>query len=114
MDQAAAEKPAKPTRRNGRLFGDVAVVVFLLAQVSDGVLTYIGVSTYGLSIEGNPLITWLMASLGEGPGLAAAKVTAGFFGMALHLSAVHKAVAVLAGFYIVVAIIPWLAILYVI
>ena len=98
----------------GRLFGDLAVIVFLVAQVSDGVLTYIGVSTYGLSIEGNPVITWLMAALGEGPGLAAAKVTAGFFGMLLHLSAVHKAVAILAGFYIVVAIIPWLAILYLI
>ena len=46
---------------NGRLFGDLSVVVFLLAQVSDGVLTYIGVSTYGLGIEGNPLIAWLMA-----------------------------------------------------
>lgn len=114
MDQQATENPVKAARWKGRLFGDIAVVVFLLAQVSDGVLTYIGVSTYGLSIEGNPLITWLMASLGEGPGLAAAKLTAGCFGMALHLSAVHKAVAVLAGFYIIVAVIPWLAILYLI
>lgn len=94
-----------------RLFGDLAVVVFLLAQVSDGVLTYIGVSTYGLAIEGNPLIAWLMAAMGQGPGLATAKVTAGFFGMALHLSAVHRAVALLAVFYIVVAIVPWIAIL---
>lgn len=99
--------------RRRRLFGDLAVVVFLLAQVSDGVLTYIGVSMYGMSIEGNPLITWLMSSMGEGPGLATAKLTAGAFGMLLHLSAVHKAVAVLAGFYILVAVIPWLAILFV-
>jgi hypothetical protein len=99
-------------RGKGRLFGDLAVIVFLLAQVSDGVLTYIGVSTYGHSIEGNPLITWLMSVMGEGPGLATAKLTAGVFGMLLHLSAVHKAVAILAGFYIVVAVIPWLAILY--
>ena len=97
----------------GRLFGDVAVVVFLIVQVFDGVLTYIGVRTHGPDIEGNPLITWLMASMGEGPGLAAAKVTAGALGMALHLSAVHKAVALLAAFYIVVAIIPWVAILFV-
>ena len=109
------EKPEVGTRRDkSRVFGDLAVVVFLLAQISDGVLTYIGVSTYGASIEGNPLITWLMSALGEGPGLATAKVAAGLFGVALHLSAVHKAVALLAGFYIVVAIIPWLALLYVI
>ena len=100
-------------RRDGRLFGDVAVIVFLLAQASDGVLTYIGVSIYGQGIEGNPLIAWLMAQMGEGPALATAKVTAGLFGIALHLSSVHKAVAALAGFYVVVAIIPWVTILFV-
>jgi hypothetical protein len=98
--------------RRRRLFGDLAVIVFLLAQVSDGVLTYIGVSTYGASIEGNPLITWLMSAMGQGPGLATAKLTAGCFGVALHLSSVHKAVALLACFYIVVAIIPWIGILF--
>ena len=98
------------TRRN--LFGDVALIVFLLAQASDGVLTYIGVYTYGLHVEGNPLIGWLMASMGEGPGLATAKLTAGFFGIALHLSSVHKAVALLAVFYLTVAVGPWVAILF--
>ena len=96
----------------GRLFGDVAVILFLLAQASDGVLTYIGVATYGIGMEANPLITWLMTSLGEGPGLAAAKITAGVFGVILHLTGVHRAVAALTGFYIVVAIIPWMAVLY--
>ena len=100
-------------RSNGRLFGDVAVIVFLLAQASDGVLTYVGVSLYGYGIEGNPVIAWLMNQMGHGPALATAKLTAGGFGIALHLSAVHKAVAVLAGFYVVVAIIPWVAILFV-
>jgi hypothetical protein len=100
-------------RSSGRLFGDVAVIVFLLAQASDGVLTYIGVSLYGHGIEGNPLIAWLMAEMGHGPALATAKLTAGGFGIALHLSAVHKAVAALAGFYVVVAIIPWVTILFV-
>ena len=72
------------TRRN--VFGDVALIVFLLAQASDGVLTYIGVSTYGLHVEGNPLIGWLMSAMGQGPALATAKLAAGFFGIALHLS----------------------------
>jgi len=99
------------TRRD--LFGDVAVLVFLLVQALDGMLTYVGVRTYGIHIEANPLIAWLMAAMGEGPGLAAAKVTAGFFGVALHLSAVHKAVALLAGFYLIAAIIPWIALLFV-
>jgi hypothetical protein len=93
-------------------FGDVALLLFLLAQASDGVLTYIGVSTYGLHMEGNPLIGWLMAAMGQGPALATAKLTAGFFGIALHLSAVHKAVALLAVFYLAAAIVPWVAILF--
>jgi hypothetical protein len=99
---------------NRRLFGDIAVVVFLVAQASDGILTYIGVATYGIQMEANPLIVWLMTSMGEGPGLATAKVTAGTFGVILHLTGVHRAVAALAAFYIVVAIIPWMALLYVI
>jgi hypothetical protein len=93
-------------------FGDVALLIFLLAQASDGVLTYIGVSTYGPHMEGNPIIGWLMASIGQGPALATTKVAAGFFGIALHLSAVHKAVALLAFFYLAVAVVPWVAILF--
>jgi uncharacterized membrane protein len=94
------------------VFGDVALLLFLTAQMLDGVLTYVGVSVYGLHMEGNPLIGWMMANMGHGPALATAKVTAGFFGIALHLSAVHKAVAVLTLFYIVIAIVPWVAVLF--
>ncbi len=96
----------------GYLLGDIALLVFLLAQASDGVLTYIGVSMYGVHAEGNPILGWLMVAMGQGPALATAKLTAGFFGIVLHLSAVHKAVAVLAAFYVAVAVIPWVAILF--
>ena len=94
------------------LFGDVALLLFLVAQMLDGVLTYVGVSVYGPHMEGNPLIGWMMANMGHGPALATAKVTAGFFGIALHLSAVHKAVAMLTAFYLAVAVLPWLAVLF--
>jgi uncharacterized membrane protein len=94
------------------LFGDIALVMFLLAQAFDGVLTYVGVSTYGLRMEGNPFVSWLMSSMGEGAGLATAKLAAGSFGIALHLSAVHKTVALLAVFYVAVAVVPWVAILF--
>ena len=94
------------------LFGDLALVIFLLAQASDGVLTYVGVNVYGPHMEGNPLISWLMATVGEVPALAGAKLTAGMFGVALHMSAVHKAVALLALFYVIVAICPWMALVF--
>lgn len=86
--------------------------MFLLAQVLDGLLTYVGVSLYGPQLEGNPIVAWLMSTLGQGPGLAAAKVTASVFGIVLHLTAVHMAVAALALFYFVVAIVPWLFIIF--
>ncbi|HYT75870.1 MAG TPA: DUF5658 family protein [Vicinamibacterales bacterium] len=88
------------------------MIAFLVAQACDGVLTYVGVSVYGARIEGNPLLGWLMASIGQGLALAATKAAAGAFGIALHLSAVHRLVAALAAFYLAVAIVPWIAILF--
>lgn len=100
-------------RADRRLFGDLALVFFLLAQAGDGVLTYVGVATYGHGIEGNPLITWLMQAMGDGPALTTAKITAAALGIALHLSSVHYVVAALAVFYVAVAVVPWMAVLYV-
>jgi hypothetical protein len=93
-------------------FGDITVVVFLLAQCFDGVFTYVGVLSFGLGIEANPLIASLMTSLGHGVALTGAKVVAAALGILLHLRQVHSAVAILAGFYIVVAIVPWAIILF--
>src|SRR3982750_4774979 len=81
------------------MFGDVALLVFLIAQASDGVLTYVGVSTYGLHMEAHPRVGGRLTSRGEGAALAAAKGAAVAFGIALHLSAVHRAVAALAVLY---------------
>ena len=77
-------------------FGNIALFVFVLTQALDGVLTYIGVSTFGLKAEGNPVIAWLMGSLGNGTDVATAKFTAVSFGVALYLSNVPRAVAGLA------------------
>ena len=93
-------------------FGNVVVIAFLIAQACDGVLTYVGVATYGPRVEGNPLLAWLMAALGRGAGVAAAKAAAGAFGIALHLVSVHRVVAVLAVFYVAVAIVPWIGVLF--
>ena len=93
-------------------FANLVVVTFLVAQACDGVLTYIGVSLYGIGMEGNPLLAWLMETMGEGAALATAKGVAGAFGIALHLSAVHRVLAALSAFYVAVAILPWLAILF--
>lgn len=93
-------------------FGNVVVIAFLIAQACDGVFTYVGVATYGLHVEGNPLLGWLMSALGSGVGVATAKAAAGAFGIVLHLVAVHRIVAALAAFYVAVAVVPWIAVLF--
>ncbi len=74
--------------------------------------TYVGVATYGPRVEANPLLVWLMAGLGSGAGVAAAKVLAGGFGIALHLVAVHRLLAVLAVVYVAAAVLPWISVLF--
>jgi hypothetical protein len=93
-------------------FGDAAIIAFLLSQLADGALTYVGVKTYGTWIEVNPLVGSLMVFLGQGAALATAKIVAAFLGIVLHLRQVHGAVAVLTGLYLMMAIVPWTTLLF--
>ena len=92
-------------------FGDAVILVFLLAQAADGVLTYVGVTTFGVYLEANPLLASLMDSFGQGPAVAAAKVVASGLGISLHLVGVHRILAVLTGVYLVAAVLPWIGLL---
>ena len=91
------------------LFGDLAVVVFLLTQCLDGVFTYLGVSMWGPGIEANPLIVSAIGSVGILGGVGAAKIVAISFGIMLHLRRVHNLVAMLTVIYVTGAILPWTA-----
>jgi hypothetical protein len=93
-------------------FGDLVIITFLFAQCFDGIFTYLGVLTYGISIEANPIIASLMTMFGLGPALAGAKIVAGALGICLHLRQIHGAVALLSLFYLTVAIVPWSVILF--
>lgn len=94
-------------------FGNWAILLFLIAQGLDGIFTYVGLVVYGPTIEANPLLAWLMDSVGQGPALAGAKLIAAGLGIVLHLVAVHRAVALLALLYIAAAILPWTHLLFV-
>jgi hypothetical protein len=78
----------------------------------DLVLTYVGVTVFGLAIEANPVVAGLMTHLGHGPGLLSAKMMAALLGICLHFRQVHLAVAVLTGFYAAAALAPWTMILF--
>jgi len=98
-------QPTGPPR--SLTFGDLVILAFLTTQALDGVLTYIGIMTFGPSIEGNPLLAWLMRALGEAPALTGAKVMSAGCGIFLHLVQVHAPVAALTGLYLGGAILPW-------
>jgi hypothetical protein len=115
---AQLENAAGPPH-SGRLAADrrshvglAILIAFLAAQVLDGTFTYVGVRRFGSPIEANPILSWLMGAFGEGPALAGAKLMASSFGIALHLTAVHRIVAALTLFYLAVAILPWAHILF--
>jgi uncharacterized membrane protein len=91
--------------------GDAAIVIFLLAQAADGVMTYVGVTTMGTQIEANPLLAALMGSFGHGATVAAAKLVAAGLGISLHLLGVHRVVALLTAVYLIGAVAPWAGLL---
>jgi hypothetical protein len=91
--------------------GDLAILAFFVVQALDAAFTYWGVAQHGREIEGNPLLASLMFSMGEGPALASAKLAAAGCGMILHLTHVHRIVAVLTLFYVCAALVPWMYVL---
>jgi hypothetical protein len=94
------------------VFGDFVILLFITMQVLDWTLTYTGVQLFGRSIEANPLLYWLMQTLGDGAGLALAKTVARGLGAFLHLAGVHRAVAVLVAIYVTAAVAPWTHLLF--
>jgi hypothetical protein len=95
-----------PTLPN-HAFGDIAVIGFVIVQALDGALTYLGLHTWGASVEANPLVSSAVSVAGVGGGLLVTKLLAVMLGMLLHLKGVHRAVAFLTIFYVAAAIVPW-------
>jgi uncharacterized membrane protein len=91
-------------------FGDAVILLFLIAQAADGVCTYVGVSTFGVWLESNPLLATLIATFGPGTAVTSAKVFAAVLGISLHRLGVHGILAGLTGIYLLVALLPWLGV----
>ena len=89
----------------------IVLIIFTVAQVADGLLTYWGVTTLGIHVEGNGLLAAGMHAIGPFGALVSAKLLACICGYVLYQTASHKPLAVMAGLYIGVAIAPWLLVL---
>jgi hypothetical protein len=97
----AAATPMRPTPR-------LILIVFLLAQVFDGILTYVAVAWLGVVGEGNLLLASAMNLVGAGPALFGAKTLAAGCGLLLYTRGLHGVLGVLTGLYMLAAIGPWL------
>jgi hypothetical protein len=93
-------------------FGNAVFLVFALAQLADGLFTYIGISRFGVAIELNPLIVWSAALFGAGTALVGVKTFAMLCAMLLHMTARHHAIGALTIVYLIGAIWPWTHVLW--
>ena len=84
------------------------LIVFLLTQVFDGILTYVAVAWLGVVGEGNLLLATAMKLAGTGPALLGAKGLAAGCGLLLYTRGLHGVLGALTGLYILAAIAPWL------
>ena len=109
---AATARRSRPRLTRTTTFGNLVIVLFLVAQAIDGGFTYLGVITFGPAIEANPLLAWLMAAVGEARRSPAPSSRPSAFGMILHLAAVHRALALLTAIYLSAAVVPWLTLLW--
>lgn len=90
--------------------------LLIIFQAADGILTMIGVTLYGRSMEGNFLLRSLMHHIGDGPALILAKVFC--IGIIIRLTFladdirwVKGAMGAICCFYFLFAILPWTVIL---
>ena len=99
------------TRHQRSLFGDGVLLVFLAAQLCDGVLTYIGVHTFGQGIEANPIVRWYITVIGLSGALIATKGMAVMCAAVLHHFARHRLLGALTILYLAIAVRPWVDLL---
>ena len=86
------------------------LIVFILLQAADGLLTYAAVERFGMAAEGNPILaTWIMLT-GSGTALIGAKTVACMCGAVLYAAGVHHVLAGLSALYLFAAVVPWLRI----
>ena len=84
------------------------LVLFIVLQAADGLLTYAAVERFGPVAEGNPILaTWIMLT-GSGPALLGAKALAVACGGVLYAAGVHQLLAGLSALYLFAAVMPWL------
>jgi hypothetical protein len=81
--------------------------LFVLIQLLDGVLTYWGVTRFGIDLEMNGLLSRWMVEIGPAATLVVAKTLACACGLILYRADYFRALAAVAGLCLGVAVVPW-------
>jgi hypothetical protein len=87
----------------------VVLAIFVVTQLLDGVLTYWGVSRFGVQLEFNSWLATLMTAIGPGSALIAAKALACFCGFVLFATTSFRVLAIATGWCLGFAVVPWIA-----
>lgn len=87
----------------------LVLLLFIAAQVWDGIFTWVAVDVHGLTAEGNAILSTWMALAGPAPTLVAAKSIAMAGGVLLYVRGIHGILAGLTVIYAFAAIGPWMA-----
>lgn len=88
----------------------LVLLLFLAAQLLDGLFTYVAVSAVGTQAEGNVILATWMNLVGPGPTLFTAKLVAAMAGLFVYYRGMHRLLAGLTALYGLVAIGPWLVV----
>lgn len=86
------------------------LTIFLMAQLLDGVLTYWGVTRFGIDLEMNGLLATTMHAIGPAPALLAAKALACGCGLVLYANRFLRPLAAVSGLCVGLAVLPWVAV----
>jgi hypothetical protein len=93
------------------MIGNLVFLCFILTQLVDGIATLHGVSLSGTSIEGNPLLRFLMERYDPGLVIIAAKSVTVSLGLWLYTTDRYYALATTTVFYLLFAVLPWILVL---
>lgn len=85
----------------------LTLLLFVAAQVCDGVFTYVAVSAVGSVAEGNLFLAAWMDLAGPAATLVAAKLLAAAAGIFVYYRGLHGLLAGLTAFYAAAAVGPW-------
>jgi hypothetical protein len=86
----------------------LVLLLFLVAQVADGVFTYVAVTALGPGVERNFVLSIWMVIVGPAPTLLVAKGVAVAAGVLVYRHGLHTVLAGLTALYATMAVGPWI------